>query len=120
MHDIFNDGNTEGILLIDAENAFNSINRKVMLHDWKFICPVIASYISNCYMYPARLFITSGRELLSKEGTTQGDPTLMSAYALGMLPLLQLLLHYIPVNELNAKVAAFAYDFTAVGKLSSI
>ena len=99
MHDIFNDGNTKGILLIDAENAFNSINRKVMLHDLKFKCPVTASYMSNCYMYPARLFIISGRELLSKQGTTQGDPTL---------------------NERNAKVVASAYDFMAAGKLSSI
>ena len=57
MHDIFNDDNTENIFLIDAGKVFNSINWKVMLHDFKFICPVIDSYLSNCYMYPATLFI---------------------------------------------------------------
>ena len=36
------------VLLIDPENAFNSINRKVMLHNLKFICPNIATYIINC------------------------------------------------------------------------
>ena len=79
MHDIFNDDNTEGILSIDAENAFNSINRKVMLYNLKFICPAITTCISNCYICPARLFIIGGGELLSKEGTTLGDPTSMDA-----------------------------------------
>ena len=49
-HNVFNDNKTEGILLIDAENVFNSINRKFMLYNLKFICPVIATYISNWYM----------------------------------------------------------------------
>ena len=120
MHDVFNDDNTEGILLIDAENAFNSINRKVMLHNLKLICPVIATYISNCYMCPARFFNVGGGELLSKEGTTQGDPTSVGAYALGILPLLQFLLDLISVNELSANEVAFADDFTVPGKLSSI
>ena len=120
MHDVFNDDNTEGILLIDAENAFNSINRKVMLHNLKSICPVIATYILKCYMYPAKLFIIGGGELFPKEGTTQGDPTSMGAYALGILPLLQFLLDFISVNEFNAKEVAFADDFTFAGKLSSI
>ena len=120
MHDVFNDDKTEGILLIDAENAFNSINRKVMLHNLNFICPVIATYISNCYMCPAGLFIIGGGESPSKEGTTQGDPTSMGAYALGILPLLQFLLDFISVNQLNAKEVAFADDFLVAGKLSSI
>ena len=72
-HYIFNDGNTEGILLIDAENSFNSINQKVMLHNLKFMCTVIATYISNCYMCPARLFIITGGKLLFKEGKTLDD-----------------------------------------------
>ena len=42
MH-VFNDDKTKGILIIDAENAFNSINSKVMLYKFKFICPVIAT-----------------------------------------------------------------------------
>ena len=36
---------TDGVPLIDAENAFNSINRKVMLRNLKFICQIIATYI---------------------------------------------------------------------------
>ena len=65
----------DAVLLIDAEIAFNSINRKVMLHNLKFICPIIATYITNCYATSSRLFIASGEEILSIEGTTQGDPT---------------------------------------------
>ena len=34
-------------ILIDAENAFNSISRKVMLHNLNFICPIITTYITN-------------------------------------------------------------------------
>ena len=33
MHDVFNNDNTEGILVIDVENAFNSINPNVMIHN---------------------------------------------------------------------------------------
>ena len=65
----------DAVLLIDAEIAFNSKNRKVMLHNLKFICPIIATYILNCYATPSILFIASGGETLSIEGTTQGDPT---------------------------------------------
>ena len=64
---------TDAVLLIDAENAFNSINHKVMLHNLKFICSIIATYIINCYVAPSRLFIAGRGEILSSEGTTQGD-----------------------------------------------
>ena len=45
MHDIFSEENTEAVLLIDAENAFNSINREVMLHNIKISMSV------NFYLY---------------------------------------------------------------------
>ena len=64
MGDIFADVDT------DAGNGFNSINRKVMLHNLKFICPIIATSIINCYATPSRLFIVGVGEILSSEGTT--------------------------------------------------
>ena len=72
-----NVNDTDAVFLIDAENAFNSINRKVMLHNLKFICPIIATYIINCYATPSRLLIVGGGEILFSEGTTQGNPTVM-------------------------------------------
>ena len=49
VRDIFVDVHTDAVLLSDAENALNSINHKLMLHNLKFICPIITTYISNCY-----------------------------------------------------------------------
>ena len=55
------------IFLIVAENAFNFINRKVMLHNLKFICPIIATYIVNFYATPSRLFIVGWGDIFSSE-----------------------------------------------------
>ena len=72
-----NVNDTDAVFLIDAENAFNSINRKVMLHNLKFICPIIAIYIISCYAIPSRLLIVGGGEILFSEETTQGNSTVM-------------------------------------------
>ena len=82
VYDIFKDHTTEAVLLIDAENAFNTIKKKTLLHNISVICPIISTYISNCYNTPACLFIIGGTEILLKEATAQGDPTAMAAYAL--------------------------------------
>ena len=111
---------TDAVLLIDAENAFNSINRKVMLHYLQFICPIIATYKINCYATPSRLFIVGGGEILSSEETTQDDPTAMGAYLLGILPLIKFLLQFINLNEMNVKEAVFANEFSITGSLNSI
>ena len=34
---------TEAILLVDAENAFNTINRQAALHNIKVLCPGIST-----------------------------------------------------------------------------
>ena len=47
-------------------------------------------------MCPARIFIIDGGDLLSKEGPIQGYPSPTSAYAFGILPLLQLSLISFP------------------------
>ena len=61
MMDIFGDGATEGVLKVDAENAFNSLNRKVMIHDVKILCPELSNYVYNSYCQPARLFVNGGK-----------------------------------------------------------
>ena len=106
--------------LIDTENAFNSVDRKVMLHNLKFICPIIATNTINCYATRSRLFIVGGGEILSSERTTQGDPTAMGAYALGILPLIKFLLEFINLNDMNAKEVVFSNDFFVAGSLNSI
>ena len=114
LSSIFSDDNCDAILLIDADNAFNRINRKVMLHNIRIICPIIATYVINSYHQQARLFISGGSEITSAEGTTQGDPTAMPIYALGSIPLLDA-----TVTD-NTKHAAYADDISCAGKLTSI
>ena len=45
MHYIFSEENTKVVLLTDAGNTFNSIKWKVMLHNMKFLCPLIYTYM---------------------------------------------------------------------------
>ena len=74
--------------MVDAENAFNSTNRKALLHDIEYLFPIFATFIYNCYVISARLFIIGRKELRSCKETIRGDPTVMAAYALGLTPLL--------------------------------
>ena len=74
MHAIYEDETCEAVLLVDASNAFNSININVFLRSVTIISPAIAIYLKNCYSLHSRLFILGGNEIRSCEGTTQGDP----------------------------------------------
>ena len=82
---------TDPVLLVDAANAFNSINPKVMLHNIKFICPAMAVYTYNCYSTASRLFVQGAKEISSAEGTRQGYPIAMPLYAVAIAPLLQMM-----------------------------
>ena len=58
-----------------------------MLENILRLCPIAYVYASNCYAPHARLFVVGGRELKSKERTTQVDPVSMRFYGLGLIPL---------------------------------
>ena len=88
MYTIFEADETDGVLLIDASNVFNALNRQAALHNIRVQCPIVATYAINTYRLSARLFIIGGQEILSAEGTTQGDPLAMGLYALSIQPLI--------------------------------
>ena len=86
---MFQDSKTEGVLLVDATNAFNSINRQATLHNIRMLCSPIAQILINTYQSPIRMIIPGKREIASTEGTTQGDPIGMAMYALVIIPLIR-------------------------------
>ena len=115
MRNIFEDDECDAVLLVDAANAFNSINRSSMLENISRLCPIVYTYAYNCYSPHARLFIVGGKELKSKEGTTQGDPVSMGLYGIGLIPLLS----KIKSDDLSEHVknVAYADDLTGGGRL---
>ena len=49
VRQVFEDKNTEAIILVDADDAFNRLNRKATLHNIKQVCPEISTYVINTY-----------------------------------------------------------------------
>ena len=64
MTELFEEPESQGVLLVDAENAFNSLNRKVELHNISYDCPTLAIVLNNCFRMPSRLIVPGGGELL--------------------------------------------------------
>ena len=87
VRNVFDSGNTEAVLLVDASSVFNSLNCLVALHNIRQVCPPLATILINIYRSPASLLV-SGEVILSEEGTTQGDPLAMPMYTLVTIPLM--------------------------------
>ena len=87
MFAIFQHDNSEAVLLVDAKNAFNSLNRHVALQNVLHLCSSIAPAIVNTYHADAQLFV-DGEVIYSTEGTTQGDPLTMAMYTIATIPLI--------------------------------
>ena len=49
MRTIFEDPSTEAVILVDASNAFNSLNRKVALHNIQITCHSFSYILINTY-----------------------------------------------------------------------
>ena len=93
MKDLYEREYIDSVILVDAENAFNKLNRKVALHNIQYLCPNFATVLINTYRLPSRLFITGGGEIASTEETTQGDTLAMQFYGLSITPLISILRH---------------------------
>ena len=118
MRKIFDKESTEAILLVDAENAFNLLNRKAALHNIKELCPSFFRYLSNTYQIPAKMIINdheNSDHILSEEGTTQGDVTAMAMYAIGIRPLIDIL--HQKTDTSKCQQVWYADDSTVAGQL---
>ena len=112
MNDVFNE-ESDGILLVDARNAFNSRNRQAALLNINRLCPALGKAIINTYRSAADLFV-GGELVKSQEGTTQGDPLAMAMYAIATIPLLR------KAETPSATQVWFADDATSGGKLGGL
>ena len=60
--EIFKQDETDGLLLIDAENRFNSLNRSVLLHNIQYVYPPISTKLLKvsikaiCYLWTRNSF----------------------------------------------------------------
>ena len=70
----------EAVLLVDASNAFNSLNRQVVLHSIQRLCLLLAAILINTYRAPTELFVDGDTILSHARGHhahAQGDPLAM-------------------------------------------
>ena len=114
MNSLFQHKDTDAVLLVDESNAFNSLNRAAALHNIRVVCRAVATFAINTYRASARLFVTGGKELVSAEGTMQGDPLAMCLYALSLQPLISRL-----QTVSQAKQCWFADDATGCGSIQN-
>ena len=49
MRQLFQDNTCEAVILVDATNAFNSLNRDAALHNIEYLCPSLATVLTSTY-----------------------------------------------------------------------
>ena len=73
MRGFLDDDQSDGILLIDADNA---VNRAVTLWNIQYICPAMKHVLINFYRSPTRIFMKGDGffELLSQRAQPRDVP----------------------------------------------
>ena len=122
MRTTFSEESCEAVLLVDASNAFNSLNRAAAVHNLQQICPPFYQYINNTYQCPADLVINSAngedKHISSEEGVTQGDVCAMALYGVSTKPIIQEL--HNNTDSARCRQCWYADDASAAGDLDEI
>ena len=77
----------EAMLFVDAENAFNKLNRNAALHNVGEACPPFHKFPMNTYRKPAKLYSKTDIPFYHN-CVTQGDNAAMAFHALATSPLI--------------------------------
>ena len=113
MRSIFHADESDCVLLVDAKNTFNTLNRNATLHNSRIICPALSTILINTYRVAIPMYVIGGETIQSVEGTTQGDPLAMAMYAIGTVPLISSLAGI-------CKQVWFADDATGAGTINEV
>ena len=116
MRGFFDDDKTQGALLVDVSNDFNTNNRQAALHSIKSICPPFHQVLVNMYQAPIRCIVCGNGEITSSEGTTQGDPLAMAMYALAV----KTLITKIQSDAPSVRQVWYADDATGAGSCEDL
>ncbi len=57
MREVYDSQQTEAVILVDASNAFNSLNREAALRNIQRLCPSLSKIIINTYREESQLYI---------------------------------------------------------------
>ena len=118
MQQIYEEESTEGILLVDAKNAFNSLNREAALHNIKHLC--LSLYVNHPTQLLSSSFATFcfwwWRISLGRGNHARRSPNSMPFYALATLPLVKHLQSLHPA----VRQAWLADDSAGAGRLRAL
>ena len=118
LSDVFDDSKEDGcgMLLMDASNAFNSLNCETALWNARILWPRCSRFLINNYRGFASLFVAGADEVIySREGTAQGDLLAIFFYGVSFLSLIRKLKD--PNNLLQSW---YADDSAAIAKLKKL
>ena len=120
MHAIYEDETCEEVILVNESIAFNSISKKVFLHNITMICPAIAICVKNCYSTHSQLFIIGSNETKSCEEKTQSDPVAIAVYAITVIPMILMIVDITTKIDDSTKTTAYADDIAAAESVKTL